>query len=297
VWWIIFVLLIGVVLTVLFWAGTLTLQGWWYSEPVPGIAWRAAAGGGAIMAFIAFWCFLNYRLIDPAREEVPYGALTQFAFTEYDPPQGFEFFESVKNGKTSIYVKQPPPRDDQGRQTSGAVYVEQSTRKPWRPGDAEGLVEEVRIPYPDPNKPDDPRAYVTRNYKLVKPASGRPEPGQTFIFKADSGDTITENDVTSGKVARFRWGLLIGYVLLNVVNLALAFVVLWLLLRYQWGHALGLAVVLWLVLSIGVFPPLFSMVRAAGPQQPPAAKKLIPPAPKTGRHGWPGGRLDAARLA
>jgi hypothetical protein len=48
-----------------------------------------------------------------------------------------------------------------------------------------------------------------------------------------------------GKVSTFRWGLFIANLLLNAIHLALWFVCLWLLLRYQWSHALFLSLILW----------------------------------------------------
>ncbi len=280
-WVVVFVVVLFVVLAGLYWVGTLTVQGYWYSEAASGLYWRAPAAAAAVALFVGLWCFVNFRFKDPARDAVPYGALWQWNFTEDDPPGGFPFFVSVKKGKATVYVQQPPPVDYQGRRTGGAEYVDRDTRKPWRTGDAEGLVEEVRIPYPDPEKPDDPTAFKTVDYKLVPPAGGRPEPGKSLTYRSDDGRTITELDVTSGTITRWRWDLLFGYALLNVLLLGVLFAGLWLLLRYQWSHALGLAALLFLVLTLGVFPPLFSMVKDAAPKETTTPKKLVPPAPKT----------------
>jgi hypothetical protein len=43
-------------------------------------------------------------------------------------------------------------------------------------------------------------------------------------------------------------------VLLNFGFLAVWFVCLWLLMRFQWSHALGLAVVFWLVMLLFIMP-------------------------------------------
>jgi hypothetical protein len=279
-WVILLVLLIGIVLAGLFWVGALTLQGWWYSEPSSGMFWRAPAAGAAIALFIGLWCFINVKWTDPARENVPFGHVTEFSFSEDSPPTGVPFFYSVKNGKTTVYVQQAATYDTQGRPTGGATYTIPETKQPWKTGDAEGLVKEVKIPYPDPDKPDDPKAHKTRDYKLVEPPGGRPEPGKYLTYKAEDGETITEVDVMSGKVSRTRWGLLFGYVLLHLLLFAVVFAAMWLLLRFQWAHALGLSFIVFLVLTLGVFKPLFDLTHAAakeGAPEKPASKKLVPP--------------------
>ena len=40
-------------------AGTAVIQGYLYSEPVEGIAWRSAAAGAAVCLFFALWCYLQ----------------------------------------------------------------------------------------------------------------------------------------------------------------------------------------------------------------------------------------------
>ena len=51
-------------------------------------------------------------------------------------------------------------------------------------------------------------------------------------------------------------------VLLNVLHLGVWFVCLWLLLRFQWSHALGLAAAVWLVLTLTFLPPLLQLAAA-----------------------------------
>src|SRR5438132_1527757 len=52
---------LGLSLAVLLWAGTLWFQGYIYSEPVAQIYWRAPAAALALTLFMAVWCFLDYR--------------------------------------------------------------------------------------------------------------------------------------------------------------------------------------------------------------------------------------------
>jgi hypothetical protein len=49
----------------------------------------------------------------------------------------------------------------------------------------------------------------------------------------------------------------------NFGHLIVWFLGLWLLLRFQWGHALGFAVVAWLVMTLTILPMLLSYAGAA----------------------------------
>jgi hypothetical protein len=72
-----------------------------------------------------------------------------------------------------------------------------------------------------------------------------------------------------GQIGSFRWGAFFGNLLLNVLHLGVWFAVLWLLLRFQWPHALGLAVVFWLVMTLAVVPQILDHARSVS--QKPAA--------------------------
>src|SRR5262249_39338718 len=60
-----------------------------------------------------------------------------------------------------------------------------------------------------------------------------------------------------GNPTAFRWGRFFGALFLNFVHLGLWFACLWLLLRFQWGHALGFALVLWFIATLAILPMLF----------------------------------------
>jgi hypothetical protein len=67
--------------------------------------------------------------------------------------------------------------------------------------------------------------------------------------------------------------------LLNFLHLGVWFACLWLLLRFQWGHALGFAVVLWLALTLTILPMLFTKTEAASPYKAtPKAASAAPSA-------------------
>ena len=69
--------------------------------------------------------------------------------------------------------------------------------------------------------------------------------------------TVFETGPT-GRPSKFRFGRFFVNMLLNFLHLAIWFVCLWLLLRFQWAHALGLALAIWLVMTLFVVPQLLT---------------------------------------
>jgi hypothetical protein len=55
-----------------------------------------------------------------------------------------------------------------------------------------------------------------------------------------------------------RRAWLLGSFVLHVLLLIAWFLVLWLLLRFEWAHALGQALVLWGAMLLFVMPPLLN---------------------------------------
>ena len=60
-----------------------------------------------------------------------------------------------------------------------------------------------------------------------------------------------------GIATAFRLGRFLVNMFLNFFHFCLWFICLWLLLRFQWSHALGLAFVMWIAMSLAVLPMLF----------------------------------------
>jgi len=66
-----------------------------------------------------------------------------------------------------------------------------------------------------------------------------------------------------GEVSQFRWDLLLLNLLFNGLHVALWFAGLWLVLRFQWSHALGFAVCLWLVMTLLPVPMVLDYAQQA----------------------------------
>ena len=115
---------------------------------------------------------------------------------------------------------------------------------------------------------------ATRQAFLEVKVPDKDHPGQKLHFKrvaageggystfADAnGWTMTE--ATLGQPSAFRYGRFFANLALNGLHLVLWFLCLWLLLRFQWPHALGLAAALWLVTTLTLLWYLLPQAGAA----------------------------------
>jgi hypothetical protein len=251
-------LLVAFVLGGFLWVGTLFLQGYIYNEPAPGLVWRGPAAGGILTAFLAFWCILDYRSAPVGAIELPYDTLPRFSAREVFPAKPVQKFWAVKKGNEILYVWQKPAQLGAGeyRDTTAA-------KRPWS-RESEGIVEAI-IWEEDGKKV---------RFNLDLPPGGKFKEGELARYVEDGGQrrVLTEEDVRRGQQTRFLWGRFVVNLLLNVLFLVGWFLCLWLLLRFQWGHALGLAVVLWVVATLAMVPPVLDRVVAAKqPRTPPPA--------------------------
>jgi hypothetical protein len=256
-------LLTGFVLSVFLWLGTVWLQGYVYSEPAGGLAWRAPAAGAAVMVFLALWCLLDYRLADPAAEDLPLDTLWNFSPTETYPRKPWPYFWSVRNGKETQYFRQ-----ESAQAGGGARYIDRATNKPWA-FESNGIVQAVIIPEGDKKV----------RFDLDMPG-GKFKPGDRPRYKEDGGQNrvLTEEDIQAGQVTHFRFGLMVANVVLNLLHLGVWFACFWLLLRFQWPHALGLAAAFWVLTMFALFPPLLYQTKQAVKARPaPASQRAEAP--------------------
>jgi hypothetical protein len=151
-----------------------------------------------------------------------------------------------------------------------------------KPGDAvtvvadrSGKVTAVEIAAAAPPRPPPPLAPTATLGKIVKAESGptseftpekegknfKREPGQDLHYYDKTGRTIDEGDL--GQVQQFHADWLLWNIVFNGLHLAVWFVGLWLLLRFQWSHALGFAVCLWLVMTLFPLPMLLDFAEKA----------------------------------
>jgi hypothetical protein len=230
-------LVIWAALIVVLGAGAAWLQGYIYSEVSPGLSWRAPVAGTILMAFIALWAYLDAQ--DPPNR---FPALFNFSPTDVKTYDQLTVVDDT--GKKTVYVRRAA-----GRVGGGVEYVDQLTgskRIPSRP---------LTIIAKDTKSGEEATFEAERDPQTLAFVEHRR--GIRYLQK-DGTQEISEN--TLGQVSTFRWGQFLAYWLLVLTFLAAWFLCLWLLLQFQWAHALGLALVLWLVVVLIVMPVVLARV-------------------------------------
>jgi hypothetical protein len=250
-----------IIMAILLGAITLGIQGYIYSEPVANTSWRAPAAAAAIVGFLTLWSLLDYGAFDPALMEIPYDTIFRFNPRE---TRTLEKFWSVRNGQKILYTRQ----ESKGR----TEYVD-SQGRPWERSDATGIMEaivvddrgqELRF---EPNlvekpNPSDPTGPKLKYFPQEKPGAPR-EPFPTYYQVGGRRKMLQ-----LGVVSVFRWGLFFANLFLNALFFGVCFVTLWLILRFQWPHALGFGAILWLVLVLVAVPMLLAKTQELAQKQP-----------------------------
>jgi hypothetical protein len=242
---ILILVLFGVALAVFLFAGTVWFQTYIYSEPVSGGYWRAPAAAFAITVFVALWCYLNYQ--NPGKYP------GQFQFESGEDKQ-LDKLWAVRESKETLYTIRKTPR-------GLPEYKEPDSGRPWHEHPDAIVIEE------NPGERVRFEAERDKNGKF-KIATGR-----SLRYLDDRGRTMSEDRL--GVLTIPKRGTLFLNLLLNLFHLVVWFLALWLLLRFQWSHALGLALVFWLLLTFTVLPMLLQRAQDSGLQRPPASTTAL----------------------
>jgi hypothetical protein len=212
----------------LLYAWTAWFQGYIYSEPARELYWRAPAAGAALALYLALWVLLDSRW-----------------------PGEFQVFTQYASQKTSDPVPELKAVE-QGASTPRAYrrVALGNGRFEYKSGDKAlpGRVDKVIIT-------EDGKEAV---FEPERDAKGKYKAGANdyLIYRDARGRTMSE--IALGQIVTAKGG---GFWLNLFVNLLFGgvwFACLWLLLEFQWPHALVQAVVAWLVLVLFVVGPLLS---------------------------------------
>jgi hypothetical protein len=235
------VLLIAAGVAALLFAGALILQGYLYSEPADGLAWRAPVAGAVMGLFFGLWCSLEAR--SPGTFD------TVFNFSPGEPTRVEKFWaERVGElGKREVLYRR-------GRNERGAIVYTDPEGRPWRRVD-NGRMVAIIIEEDGERKRFAAETNPDGSVKVESDQSLR------YVEVGGRGRVMTED--APGEIQTTRYGALLGNLLWNLVHLLAWFACLWLLLRFQWPHALGLAVALWLACTLLLWPVLQAQVRRA----------------------------------
>ncbi|HJZ90342.1 MAG TPA: hypothetical protein VKE40_05685 [Gemmataceae bacterium] len=227
-----------IVVAAVLWLVSVLGQGWLYNDLARHLPLRALAGGAVMSLFLTAWCAI-YRA-DPGRFDTLVSFKTERLEGTYDE------FESIRKvGKD----EKKPVRFIRRGETNDFESAE--NRKPWNRSDADGMVVALLIREKGKDQP-------TRFDANIKPDGTFPQPEDTK-FEADRGRRYMDQSGL-GKVYRKRSMAVIGNLFANGLHLALWVAVLWPVMRFTLGHAVGFGLVLWGVTMIAVQPALFGLV-------------------------------------
>ena len=263
-------------LTVILWAGTFFFQGYIYTEPSSGIFWQAPAAAMFLTIGYSIWLMSVAFTSTASKTNIPINAIHKFTPNEDLLGRPAEKMWAIK-----------APRKGTGGAEKEAERIEfkryttfDGTRQKFVYKDAQERtwpqkdVVAVEIEYAaDPAKADDK---TKMRFDLT--TSGVDD---YRIYNGPDGWQIrewTKDGQPSGLPERFRFLRLVANVVFNVAHFIAWFLALWLLLRFQWSHALGFAFVMWLAVTLTVLPMmLFEAADVAEKRQVRTAQVGVPP--------------------
>jgi hypothetical protein len=234
--------LTGMALTVILWVITVFLQGYYYTEPTSGIAWQAPAAGFGLSLFLTLWCFLIVNNDSATPSDLPTDTLFRFS--------------------PKLFME--PPKDLWAVRKGVKGEIHYTLKKDWRPGSKAYYVEASLLA---------PRPWSSSGLEAIILKKGQ-ESSRFLPIAGGEGAYYQEYADETGWIIRvfpdggpdrpyaFRTSLFLGNLLLNFTHLGLWFVAFGLVLRFQWGHALLLAIILWLVMTLAILPMLLDQAAA-----------------------------------
>ena len=227
------------VFAVVLWGLAVFLQGWLYNDLAGRLPVRALVGGLVLALFHVGWCAV-YKA-DPGR----FDTLTNFKTETLDGT--YDEFQSVRRvGKE----EQKPVRFV--RRGSSNDFESTQTGRPWNRSDADGLVVALLVKEKGNDQP-------TRFDANLDTATDTFRPREETRYEADGGKRYMDLSAL-GKVYRKRSLAYMGNFFANFLHLALWVAVLWPVMRFALGHAVGIGLALWGVTMLVVQPALFGLV-------------------------------------
>lgn len=227
---------LAVVLSIILWAGSLWLQGWLYETPTERLYWRAPAVGVGMALFLAVWTIVDCRTggrVQPLQRTSMYDTKRYDTLKAVLTPKGpEETFKRVGSADERLNYRLDGQRDGKAL--------------PARP-------ERVIV--------DDGGAATAFEPERDGQGHFKTQTGENLRYYDKSGRTMLEGEL--GEVSQFRWDLLLLNLLFNALHLGLWFAGLWLVLRFQWAHALGFAVCLWLAMTLFPVPMVLDYAQQA----------------------------------
>lgn len=223
-------LLLLIVLGVGLFVATLFFQSYIYTQPTPGLAWRAPAAAAVLATFYTIWCFGITRS-DASVGNIPYDTVLRFSpKVDLFAEPALKIWAVRADGTRTLYKRR---KGDDLR----FEYVDERNK-----GYNSGSVVAFEVEDKGTSLRLDRAPADDSGYRTFVSADG------WVMQEFESGPT--------GIPSQSRWGRFLGNLFLNLLHAGLWFVCLWLLLQFRFNDALGFAAVLWLVATVMLVPPL-----------------------------------------
>jgi hypothetical protein len=220
-------------LTAVLWSGSLFAQSYLYTSPADGLYWRAPAAAGALTSFYLVWSLLNVlggSSTAVGIVSVPYGVLWEFSpRVEVIAEPVPRFTSKRRSSEPAVYViDKYSPRE--------LMYRKVDSDEAWN---ARGT-EYVEF------------TYKRQAYKFVPDKAG----STAYILFVDENTGLEMWEYEIGRVGYDSYGRLMVYFMLNALHLGIWVLCLWLLLGFEFWHAVGLGFVLWMLATVAILPGL-----------------------------------------
>lgn len=236
---------VGVSLMVLIWVSSRFLQGYFYTEPSPHLHWQAPAAGGLLAAFFAAWCLAVATSAEARPDDIPYNTIFAFSPNVYMVKEPVKELWAVKKNDEKIRYKRH--RIDQRQ------YEYKDTSLAERRWNDNGVVA-VELEH-------EGEKHV---FKVAQA-----ERGGYLSFVNDKGWIMTTGERgISGEPKIFLTSRFLANLFFNGMHLFLWFLALWLLVRFQWSHALLIGIGAWLVVTLAFLPMMLNVAAQVAQARP-----------------------------
>jgi hypothetical protein len=247
---------VAVALMLVMWVGSLFLQSYIYTEPAQQLTWGAPAAAALLAAFLAWWCYVVATSTDSQPGDLSYNTLFTFSrWVEMPDTPVRQLWAVKKNDEKVLYNLYRSPERGADR------YKHATTGDYW----SSTGVKAIELDY--------------KGEKL-RFTESKITAGQFPEFVNDQGWVMKFNDLgPSGIPKAVRTGRFLANLFFNFMHLALWFLGLWLLARFQWAHALGIGFCMWLLFTLAFLPMMLEYsARVAQSTSPaPARSEILPP--------------------
>jgi hypothetical protein len=258
---------LAVALTALFWGLGAVLQGYLYSQPADRLPLRAAVAGLLVALTLTGWTYVNTRASHRDRYGVLIGFDRMMSPTAEKPVAEFDAVRRLgrSDGRSVRWLT-----DDKGNpreQVTAYKWTGEENRgkfvdaaqKEFQLSSSEGVT--VALEVPEDGK-------KVRFEADLKDGQYAPGAGGERVFKEVGGGRFIDGSAPR-KMQIPSPGAMTAGLLINLGQLAAWLVAFWVVLRFGFGHALGLAAVFGVTTAVVLMPLLFNANDPKPTPQPP----------------------------